>query len=188
MRAEQSTKPVRRPAGAAGLLDLDPRPVDRQLELPHALPALRTPAKRDPRARERMVGGVVVDGREDTRLERLAAEVWKLEAGRRLELALVFDRGFHQAAEDNGGRPPDRLRHRIVTSRLPIAAARRPRLAADPPWTLRRRRSSFQTGWAPLRSVRLVHPREERGPRGRQVVENGALVLCTARRSRCAHR
>ena len=91
VRTQQRPQAVGRPGRAARLLELEARAVDGQLQLPDAPPALGAPAQRDARARERAVGGVVVDRGEDARLERLAAEVGELEALRRLELALVLD-------------------------------------------------------------------------------------------------
>src|SRR6185312_11519093 len=84
VRAEQGSQAVGGAARAAGLLDLDPGAVDRQLQLPDALPALGAPPQGDARTCERVVSGVVVDRRENARLERLAAEIRELESGRSL--------------------------------------------------------------------------------------------------------
>ena len=112
VRPQQRAQGVGRADRTARLLELEARVIARQLELPDALAALGPAAQRDARARERAVGRVVVDGREDARLERLAAEVRELPAGRRLELLLVFDGRAHPAPKTI----LDVRRHNIVTA------------------------------------------------------------------------
>jgi hypothetical protein len=53
--------------------------------------------ERDSQRREGSARDVVVDGGEDPRLERLAAEGRKLVAGRGVELPLMLVRGPHEA-------------------------------------------------------------------------------------------
>src|SRR5581483_10647583 len=46
--ADERAEPLRRACGPTGLLELDPRAVDRDLQLPEAAPALGPPPERDP--------------------------------------------------------------------------------------------------------------------------------------------
>ena len=101
MRREQRLHLLRRLGRPARLLQLEAEAVRRQLQLPDAAAALGAPAERDPRARERVAGHVVVDGREHARLERAAAQRGELEAVRRLELALMLGSDVHRRAHDS---------------------------------------------------------------------------------------
>ena len=94
--------------GAADLFQLEPKVLGRELQLPHAPAAFRSPPERDPRLGEGVVSGVVVDRREDPGLERLAAQVGQLEALGGLQLALVLGECLHEAT----------IKHAVARARL----------------------------------------------------------------------
>src|SRR5579864_5103802 len=132
VRTQQDAQTIGRPGRPARLLELEPGPVHGQLQLPDAAPALRPPAQRDAGARERAVGRVVVDRRENARLERLAAEIGEDEPLRRFELAFVLDGRLH-GGDDISARPPTRRCYRTVTEYLPTPRDRRRSVRQGPP-------------------------------------------------------
>ena len=71
-------------------LELETRVVGRELELPDAVAVLGAAPQRDAHRRQRPAGHVVVDGGEDPRRERPAAERRQPEAGRSVELELML--------------------------------------------------------------------------------------------------
>ena len=113
---------------AAARLELQPPRRARQLELPDALAVLGAAPQRDPEPRERAVGGVVVDGREDARLGRLSAERSEREVGRRLELQLLLERPLERRPWHPGDANPLRewLNRRMAQQRTRRAAPKAP--------------------------------------------------------------
>ena len=76
---EQPQHVFRRRARPALGLELEPRVAPQQLQLPEPLPVLDPVPQRDAATREPVVGRVVVGRDEDTRLDRLAAELGQPE-------------------------------------------------------------------------------------------------------------
>ena len=83
---------VRRRAGPACSLELEPRLALRQLQLPEPLSVLDPVPQRDAAARQPVVGRVVVGRDEEARLDRLAAELGKPELLARPKLHLALER------------------------------------------------------------------------------------------------
>ena len=82
----------------------------RELQLPDAVAVLDPAAECDARSRQRSARHVVVDGREDPRFERPAAERRQPEADRSIELPLMLARRLHTTtiglANQFGQLPP----------------------------------------------------------------------------------
>ena len=95
VRVEELEQLLGRLPRAPRRLELEPRVVGGELQLPDTAPALDAAPEGDARGRERASGHVVVDGGEDARLERPAAERRQPEADRSVELALVLARCPH---------------------------------------------------------------------------------------------
>ena len=89
---EQPQHVVRRRAGPARGLELEPRVALRQLQLPEPLPVLDAVPQRDTATRKPVVGRVVIGRDEDTRLDRLAAELGQPELFSSPELHLSLER------------------------------------------------------------------------------------------------
>ena len=96
MSLEKLQERTRRLHGTALLLELEERLLGGELQLPDGPAALGTAQKRDPGRRERAARHVVVDGREDARLERQAAERRQPETGRSVELELMLTSCPHE--------------------------------------------------------------------------------------------
>ena len=91
------------------LLELEARALGRELELPDAVAVFGTAPERDACSRERPAGHVVVDGGEDARIERPAAERREPEADRSIELALVLARRPHTGHVTGAGSSADEI-------------------------------------------------------------------------------
>ena len=114
LRDEQFQHVVRRRAGPAVGLELEPRIASQQLQLPAPLPVLDPVSQRDAAAREPMVGRVVVRGDEETRLDRLAAELGELELACCPQLHLALERLADRHPPSVGMQAQDAARERLA--------------------------------------------------------------------------